>query len=149
MQTLIPLNGNGAIRLTTARFTTPSGKAIQGKGLDPDLTVAPLKLERLAQGFGRREADLRGALKNTDPVTGLATPPPYVAPKTGTTPATGNPPGAAPDKSPPANANGTPSKPDPNQSVATGELGTADDEQLTQALDVLRGLALVTARNTR
>ena len=51
------MNGNGAIKLTTARFTTPDGRAIQGKGLDPDLVVAPVKLERLAQGIGRREAD--------------------------------------------------------------------------------------------
>jgi carboxyl-terminal processing protease len=39
IETLIPLNGNGAIRLTTARFETPSGRPIQGKGLDPDLSV--------------------------------------------------------------------------------------------------------------
>src|SRR5438105_1069126 len=42
IETIIPLNGNGAIKLTTARFTTPSGKTIQGKGLEPDLNVSPL-----------------------------------------------------------------------------------------------------------
>ena len=63
IETLIPLNGNGAIRLTTARFVTPSGRAIQGKGLDPDLTVSPLKLEKMAQADRRREADLRGRLE--------------------------------------------------------------------------------------
>ena len=57
IETLIPLNGNGAIRLTTARFETPSGRAIQGKGLDPDLVVSSLKLEKVAQGDRRREAD--------------------------------------------------------------------------------------------
>src|SRR5271166_1733322 len=47
---VIPLgDGGGAIRLTTARFTTPSGREIQGKGLDPDLAVTSLKLARLAQ----------------------------------------------------------------------------------------------------
>ena len=66
IETLIPLNGNGAIRLTTARFLTPSGRAIHGKGLEPDLTVSPLKLEKVAQADRRREADLRGALKNPD-----------------------------------------------------------------------------------
>src|SRR5207237_10714878 len=66
IETIIPLNGNGAIKLTTARFTTPSGRAIQGKGLEPDLTVSPLKLEKVAQADRRREADLRGALKNPD-----------------------------------------------------------------------------------
>ena len=64
--TLIPLNGNGAIKLTTARFQTPSGRPIQGKGLDPDVVVAPVKLEKIAQGFGRFEADLPELpLKNT------------------------------------------------------------------------------------
>ena len=46
IETIIPLNGNGAIRLTTGRYQTPSGRAIQGKGLDPDLVVSPLKLEK-------------------------------------------------------------------------------------------------------
>ena len=142
IDTLIPLNGNGAIRLTTARFTTPSGRAIQGKGLDPDLLVSPLKLERLASGFGRREADLRGALKNTDPVA-----PGNASPSSGSEPQS---PPAPPSKSAaPANTSAAQPKPDPNQSVATGQLGTAADEQLIQALDVLRGLALVSARNTR
>jgi carboxyl-terminal processing protease len=117
---------------------TPSGKPIQGKGLDPDLVVGPLKLERLAQGLSRREADLRGALKNTDPTPAANAPP-----------APGAASGSTPPKPAPPNANGTPAKPDPKESVATGDLGTATDEQLTQALDVLRGLALVTARNAR
>src|SRR5882757_7466841 len=55
IETLIPLPGNGAIRLTTARFTTPSGRRIQGRGLDPDLTVMPVKLAKLPQGDRRRE----------------------------------------------------------------------------------------------
>ena len=66
IETLIPLNGEGAIRLTTSRYLTPSGRTIHGKGLEPDLAVSPLKLEKLAQADRRREADLRGALKNTD-----------------------------------------------------------------------------------
>src|ERR1700736_4080617 len=67
IESVIPLPGNGAIRLTTSRFTTPTGRQIQGKGLGPDLVVMPLKLEKLAPG-GRREADLRGALKHSDPI---------------------------------------------------------------------------------
>jgi carboxyl-terminal processing protease len=137
IETLIPLNGNGAIKLTTARFTTPSGHAIQGKGLDPDVVVSPVKLERIAQGFGRRESDLRGALKNTDPV---ATPP--AASNTPNSPAT-PPATSSPD------AAATPEAHDIRSSVATGDLGGSQDEQLTQALDMLRGLAMVTARNGR
>jgi carboxyl-terminal processing protease len=136
---VIPLNGNGAIKLTTARFETPSGKAIQGKGLDPDLVVAPVKLERLASGMSRREADLRGALKNTDPVTaGAAAPPPASLPA--------NPAEQHAPTAPPPGA--TPAPKEASASVATGDLGGSDDEQLTQALDMLHGLALV-ARNNR
>jgi carboxyl-terminal processing protease len=138
IESLIPLNGNGAIRLTTARFETPAGHAIQGKGLDPDLNVVPLKLERLAQGMNRHEADLRGALKNTDPVGGPAKPAPAATP-----PGVPNPGPGASSATPPA----TPPKQDVSPGVASGDLGSPEDEQLTQALDVLRGLALVTARN--
>jgi carboxyl-terminal processing protease len=134
--TLIPLNGNGAIKLTTSRFVTPSGRAIQSKGLDPDLVVAPVKLERIAQGFGRREADLRGALKNTDPVAPSSTPTPQAQSPGAPGPATPAPEAAAP-----------PEAHDTRSSVASGELGGSEDEQLTQALDMLRGLAMVTARN--
>jgi carboxyl-terminal processing protease len=158
---LIPLDGNGAIRLTTARFVTPSGRAIQGKGLDPDLSVAPLKLERLAQGFGRREADLRGALKNTDPTapatpgkvpnaaTAPATPGAKSAPGTPAPGAEATPPAAAPAGSGASSSAAKPDKGEPKSAVATADLGGAEDEQLIQAIDVLRGLALVSARNTR
>src|SRR5207245_5241850 len=66
IESLIPLGNGGAIRLTTARFTTPNGREIQGKGLEPDLGVSPLKLAKLGHGEGRHEADLPGALKNPD-----------------------------------------------------------------------------------
>src|SRR5229473_2536250 len=66
VQTIIPLAGHGAMRLTTARYYTPSGRSIQGKGIEPDILVEPAKIERVAQGTIRHEADLRGALKNTD-----------------------------------------------------------------------------------
>ena len=68
MQTIIPLQGHGAMRLTTARYYTPSGRSIQGKGISPDIIVEPAKIEKLAQQRGRREADLRGALANPDAV---------------------------------------------------------------------------------
>ncbi|MBV9552167.1 MAG: S41 family peptidase [Alphaproteobacteria bacterium] len=144
IETLIPLNGNGAIRLATARFQTPNGRVIQGKGLEPDLTVVPVKLEKLASGMSRHEADLRGALKNTDPVVPGSNPANPAA-KPGT-PGDSQPDAAA---TPPAGA--TPAAPPKETalSVSTGELGGSQDEQLTQALDMLRGLALVTARNNR
>ena len=48
VQTIIPLGGNGAVRLTTARYYTPSGRSIQAKGIEPDISVEPAKIERLA-----------------------------------------------------------------------------------------------------
>ena len=64
VQTIIPLSGRGAIRLTTAHYYTPSGRSIQAKGITPDIEVKQAKLETIEQGRRRREADLRGALKN-------------------------------------------------------------------------------------
>src|SRR6266852_5289816 len=46
VQTIIPLAGHGAMRLTTARYYTPSGRSIQAKGIDPDIVVEAAKIER-------------------------------------------------------------------------------------------------------
>jgi carboxyl-terminal processing protease len=128
IETTIPISGNGAVRLTTARFLTPLGHQIQGNGITPDLTVQPLKLERLANAGLQREADLPGALKNTDPVA-PSTPP--LSGASNPVPGTTTKPAAAPEP------------------VATADIGTNQDEQLAEARDVLRGLAMVSARNTR
>ncbi len=66
VQTIIPLGRNGAIKLTTQRYYTPSGTSIQARGIDPDIEVAQAKIEPLegAARRGRHEADLRGALDN-------------------------------------------------------------------------------------
>jgi carboxyl-terminal processing protease len=63
VQTVIPLPGDGAMRLTTARYYTPSGRSIQGLGIAPDVAVAESREEQ--SHFGpEREADLNGTLKN-------------------------------------------------------------------------------------
>jgi carboxyl-terminal processing protease len=64
VQTIIPLSGHGAMRLTTARYYTPSGRSIQAVGIEPDIIAKQVKLEEVDQPEGRRESDLRGALKN-------------------------------------------------------------------------------------
>jgi carboxyl-terminal processing protease len=46
VQTIIPLPGHGAMRLTTARYYTPSGRSIQAKGIDPDIIVEAAKIEK-------------------------------------------------------------------------------------------------------
>ncbi len=112
VQTIIPLPGHGAIRLTTARYYTPSGRSIQALGIDPDLLVAPARLEAIDQPQFRSEAELRGALENDNGENG-STPP-----ETGEAPAIeGVPPTANPDD-------------------------LSSDYQLLRAVDLLRGLAL-------
>jgi carboxyl-terminal processing protease len=66
VQTIIPLGQNGAIRLTTARYYTPSGRSIQAKGIDPDLLVEnelPDDMKPKTQERPRGEASLRGHIK--------------------------------------------------------------------------------------
>jgi carboxyl-terminal processing protease len=67
VQTIIPLGSNGALRLTTARYYTPSGRSIQAKGIDPDVVVEeelPDDLKKKADELSTRgEANLRGHLK--------------------------------------------------------------------------------------
>ena len=64
VQTIIPLTGYGAIRLTTARYYTPSGRSIQAKGIDPDIIVDQAKLEAIDGPQRTSEADLRNSLIN-------------------------------------------------------------------------------------
>ncbi len=69
VQTIMPMQGNGAIRLTTARYYTPSGRSIQALGVEPDIIVefvppVPADPETDAQRARRSEADLRGAISN-------------------------------------------------------------------------------------
>jgi carboxyl-terminal processing protease len=65
VQTVMPIPGNGAIRLTTARYYTPSGRSIQGTGIEPDIEVLATPEETRAGQLQRdREADLRRSLRN-------------------------------------------------------------------------------------
>jgi len=63
VQSIIPLAGNGAMRLTTARYYTPSGISIQAKGIEPDIIVeAGITELTKKMPENRREENLRGAL---------------------------------------------------------------------------------------
>lgn len=120
VQTVLSLGNYGGMRLTTARYYTPSGRSIQGDGITPDIEVLPAKVETVAErGLSIREADLQGALNNdTHP---QATPPTPEA-----TPA------PSPDSSTKSPA-GTP---------AADAKPAPQDYQLTRALDLIHGLAL-------
>ncbi len=64
VQTVVPLGNYGAMRLTTARYYTPSGKSIQATGIEPDITIHPAKIEEFKDDFGFSEAEYKNALKN-------------------------------------------------------------------------------------
>jgi len=66
VQTVIPLTEHGAIRLTTARYYTPSGHSIQAKGIVPDITIEQAKIEPIKNEKMRLEADLRKRLENLE-----------------------------------------------------------------------------------
>ena len=74
VQTVIPLPGNGAMRLTTARYYTPSGRSIQALGITPDVVVQESREERPSFG-GDREADLNHVLGNRGGTGPQAMPP--------------------------------------------------------------------------
>ncbi len=134
VQTIIPLaRGESAMRLTTARYYTPSGRSIQALGIEPDIEVQQAKVEKIASAatnIRRAEADLKGALKN-DTVKDKA-PESKADPK------------AAPG--PTSQAPGAPGAPSAASKSAAGEQTAAEqppeDYQLTRALDLLRGIAL-------
>jgi carboxyl-terminal processing protease len=109
VQTILPLNNNTAIKLTTARYFTPSGRSIQAKGIDPDIVVEETPEGQSARRL--READLIGHLEAGGP--GLSKP--------ASTESTDTP---VPENEPPR---------------PRFELGGADDYQLQQAIRFLRG----------
>jgi carboxyl-terminal processing protease len=133
VQTIITLPGGSAMRLTTARYYTPSGRSIQAQGIDPDIVVEPAKIEKISEAPAPHEADLRGALKNTD------------ASQQGAKPAgTATPASAKPDQ---GAAPAAPAAPDTSGQVDAAVIGTSDDYQLARAVDMLRGVALFGQRS--
>jgi carboxyl-terminal processing protease len=75
VQTIIPLPGHGAMRLTTARYYTPSGRSIQAKGIDPDIIVEAAKIEKppekgekvVASDVKRDDSEGAGEQSSVDP----------------------------------------------------------------------------------
>ena len=156
VQTIIPLAGHGAIRLTTARYYTPSGRSIQAKGIEPDIMVPQAKVESLETGQVRHEADLRGALanpdkpddkgkakddkskdsKSNDKTSDKGKPAPADKNGKGKAPAAGADKGKTP----------APAVTEDDDATATKSGDEPEDYQLARALDLLRGIALYNAR---
>ncbi|CAA7621134.1 Carboxy-terminal-processing protease [Magnetospirillum sp. LM-5] len=128
VQTLIPLPGHGSMRLTTARYYTPSGRSIQAVGIEPDIKVLQSKVEpiNVPERERRSEANLRNALQNPA--------------KNGK---------EAPDAKPAEGAAKPAPQPEPEKEKEKGgapaviKMGDpAQDYQLARALDLIRGLSL-------
>ena len=140
VQTIVPLGGEGAMRLTTARYYTPSGRSIQAKGIAPDIFVPQARIEELQQGQRRTEADLRGALSNPDDEDAESedteAAPEESAPEDD---------GAADDEGASSDSEGT--EEDEEQTAEEEEEERAtQDYQLSRAIDLLRGIALYNQR---
>jgi carboxyl-terminal processing protease len=139
VQTVLPVKeSGGAIRLTTARYYTPSGRSIQAKGIDPDVVVEPAKIEKVAVADTLHESDLKGALKNTDatPVTAAAPPSSTPAPAGAALPAPVTPPsGVLP-------TGATPLARPETAALDINTIGTDGDYQFVRAVDLLHGLKL-------
>jgi carboxyl-terminal processing protease len=118
VQTIIPIEGHGALRLTTALYYTPSGQSIQDRGITPDIVVTLPKNERVANAVVFREADLRGALKNAGSLHGTAA-----------------------GKAAAAAAAAKASKAEEEAPIDPSLIGTAKDYQLQAALAHLRRVA--------
>jgi carboxyl-terminal processing protease len=119
VQTIIPLAGHGAMRLTTARYYTPSGRSIQAKGIDPDVLVEAAKIETAK----KLDSDKLAAAKPDD--------------KSGKT---DNKSSKSDDQSK------TDDETADEKSVDPSLIGTAQDYQLTRAVDMLRGISLFNGR---
>jgi len=65
VQTILPMNAESALKLTTARYYTPSGRSIQAEGIMPHIKLESLKVQSIKNDFKRiKEADLSGHLEN-------------------------------------------------------------------------------------
>ena len=123
VQTIIPLAGHGAMRLTTARYYTPSGRSIQARGIDPDIVVEAAKIAKEEKPGDKKDDKTTKA---------------------------GDKPGDKKDDK--AVAKTTDKKDEKSDTAAEqstidpASIGTADDYQLARAVDMLRGIALFNGR---
>ncbi len=122
VQTIISMPGDTAIRLTTARYYTPSGRSIQAKGIEPDIVVEPAKIETLEEGDSISEADLKGALKG-DPNSEVTIT-------------------VKPDPAPTSEGDAKDGKEEKKTPATLDHPDLAEDYQLARAVDLLRGIAL-------
>ena len=139
VQSLMPLHGHGSLRLTTARYYTPSGRSIQAVGIEPDIKAQQSKVEPVAGAAVERrsEASLRKALPNPNGDKSKA------ADKDKAVPEPKAPEPKAPESKAPESKAPEPKGDGKAEAPAPIKLGDpAQDYQLARALDLLRGLSL-------
>jgi carboxyl-terminal processing protease len=120
VQTILPLGNNAGLKLTTARYYTPSGRSIQAKGIEPDIAVDDGRDSRI------REANLERHLETNKAAAGK----PAAAEKAA---ASAAPPGKAADVN----------KVEAMPATQRFEFGAADDFQLLQAMNHLKGAPVI------
>jgi carboxyl-terminal processing protease len=120
VQTIVPLSGGTAVKITTARYYTPQGRSIQAHGIVPDIVAEEGRLTRSEASDRLREADLARHLENEN-------------------------------DTPDAKTEEAPKKKDGADKTDKKEGATpqgADDYQLNEALNLLKGIALFKSRET-
>jgi carboxyl-terminal processing protease len=118
VQTILPLGNNTAIKLTTARYFTPSGRSIQAKGIVPDIVVEDPATAGFDNAFRLREADLDKHLSNSQGEDKSEAP-------------------VKPSKSQ------TKTKENDGAKAEVAEFGAKNDYQLNQALNLLKGMSIL------
>ncbi|MBL8470438.1 MAG: S41 family peptidase [Rhodocyclaceae bacterium] len=136
VQTVLPLPNNTGIKLTTARYYTPSGRSIQAKGITPDIVVEESASGAPSTALRVREADLDHHLENDrDPdAAAPAKPEPQSKAK--------EPAKAAPKADKPAGGKSG----DEEEVRAPVEFGGKNDYQLAQAVNLLKGMQIMQKR---
>ncbi len=129
VQTILPIGNGTAIKLTTARYFTPSGRSIQAKGIEPDIVVEDPTMPSDDQGLGIREADLEHHLSN--PNGGDSSPESKPSEVIKAAPA---------DRAAPGGVEKKPTALEP------GEIVSKNDFQVNQALNLLKGLQILQGR---
>jgi carboxyl-terminal processing protease len=118
VQTIIPVSNGAALKITTARYFTPSGRSIQASGIEPDIVAEEARITKSEAGDRLREADLARHLENGDEM-------------------------AKPKEEPKKQ-----DKKDDKKKDETGKTPAAEDYQLQEALNLLKGISFFRAQNS-
>ncbi|MEW6332604.1 MAG: S41 family peptidase, partial [Pseudomonadota bacterium] len=117
VQTIIPVSNGAALKITTARYFTPSGRSIQASGIEPDILAEEARVTRSETGDRLREADLARHLENGEEI-------------------------ARPKEEPKKD-----DRKDDKKKDETGKSPAAEDYQLQEALNLLKGISFFRAQS--